>query len=148
VIPNFHPTKTWNSYTNISSKPAFKSEKNWPFYSNLKWHIYLLATRTNAYKTWSILCLVKVPDSGVSSIFLSGGQLILTGQGKTIWTQLLYEKLSARWSDPLGKIILTAGQFTWFPAFNENPDITVNKPLQGRVEMASFIHIMRKWHHM
>ena len=50
------------------SKPAFKSEKNWPFYSNLKWHIYSLATRTNAYKTWSILSLVKVLDSGGSSI--------------------------------------------------------------------------------
>jgi len=33
----------------------------------------------------------------------------------------LYEKLSARWSNQSGKIILTAGQFAQCPALNETP---------------------------
>ena len=57
--------------------------------------------------------------AGISLTFSAKGQLVFTG-GQNIlnWTSLR-ENLSSWWSNQVGKIILTAGQFAWFLALNE-----------------------------
>jgi len=57
---------------------------------------------------------------GFINVFSRSGQLVFTGRQNLLELNFFIGKLSARWSNQAGKIILTGSQFAWCQALNES----------------------------
>jgi len=58
-----------------------------------------------------------------SSFISAGGQRVITGGRAKLFELNFFEKLSTRWSNRPGKIVLTASRFAWCQALNETPAV-------------------------
>jgi len=77
-----------------------------------------------------VAALIRSHMTVVSLTFSARGQLVFTGGKKE-------EKLSTRWSNQPGKIVLTTGQFAWCLALNETHDMNGLMPLERTIKQTT-----------